>query len=262
MHDSNVTVPGKLVGKVALVTGGAGGIGSAICRALAEEGVTVVVGYHQSAAAAKALVTAMSSGATSAESPHIALAAPVTDSIALAGLAQEIEQRFGRLDVLVNCAGVTRFVAHANLAELDDKLIDEIFSTNVRGPIALVRAMKSLLQRHADGLVVNVSSIAAKSAMGSNIAYCASKAALDNLTKSLARALAPDIRVVSVAPGLVDTEFVKQLDVRWRDEQVTRTPLSRLCTPTEVGQAVVACATHFVFSTGVVFDVDGGRALL
>jgi 3-oxoacyl-[acyl-carrier protein] reductase len=125
----------------------------------------------------------------------------------------------------------------------------------------MVRAMKTLLQRHADGLVVNISSIAAKSAMGSNIAYCASKAALDNLTKSLARALAPRIRVVSVSPGLVDTEFVKSMDITWRDEQVARTPLHRLCTPTEVAQAVVACATHFTFSTGSVFAVDGGRAL-
>ncbi|MCE2723163.1 MAG: SDR family NAD(P)-dependent oxidoreductase [Burkholderiales bacterium] len=248
---------GKLAGKVALVTGGAGGLGSAICLALANEGASVVIGYHRSYAAAKTLAANLpTEGAT-----HIALASPVTDSAALITLADEIDRRYGRLDVLVNCAGTTRFVPHPELDQLDDQLIDDILATNIRGPIAMVRAMKTLLQRHADGLVVNISSIAAKSAMGSNIAYCASKAALDNLTKSLARALAPRIRVVSVSPGLVDTEFVKRMDERWRGEQVTRTPLHRLCTPTEVAQAVIACATHFTFSTGSVFAVDGGRAL-
>jgi 3-oxoacyl-[acyl-carrier protein] reductase len=93
------------------------------------------------------------------------------------------------------------------------------------------------------------------------VMYCASKAALDNMTKSLARALAPAIRVVSVSPGLVDTEFVKSLDVNWRNDQVARTPLARLTTPDEVAKAVVACATHFTFSTGNIFAVDGGRPL-
>jgi len=97
--------------------------------------------------------------------------------------------------------------------------------------------------------------------MGSNIAYCASKAAVDNLTQSLARALAPQIRVVSVAPGLADTEFVQGLDSAWRDEQATRTPLGRLAMPEEVAAAVLALATHLTFTTGTVIPVDGGRPL-
>ena len=110
-------------------------------------------------------------------------------------------------------------------------------------------------------MVVNISSIAARTAMGSNIMYCASKAALDNMTQSLARALAPRVRVLSVSPGLVDTEFVKSLDPRWREEQAARTPLARLARPQEVGAAVVAAVRDLTFTTGCVLAVDGGRPL-
>jgi 3-oxoacyl-[acyl-carrier protein] reductase len=110
-------------------------------------------------------------------------------------------------------------------------------------------------------VVINISSIAARTAMGSNIMYCASKAALDSLTMSLARALAPAVRVVSVSPGLVDTEFVKSLDRQWRDEQAARTPLGRLAAPEEVAAAVVAVIRDLKFTTGCVLAVDGGRPL-
>lgn len=246
-----------LANRVAVVTGGTGGLGCAICHALADEGATVVVGYNRSAEVARAL-----SGALRPAAPdHAALATPVTDSAALARLADEIERRYGRLDILVNCAGTTRFVPHGDLDALEDGIIDDILATNVRGPFAAVRALHHLLARGGSGLVVNISSIAAVTAMGSNVIYCASKAALDNMTKSLARALAPAIRVISVSPGLVDTEFVKKLDIAWRNDQVARTPLARLATPAEVAQAVIAAATHFTFSTGTVFAVDGGRPL-
>ncbi len=161
----------------------------------------------------------------------------------------------------MNCAGTTRFVPHARLDELDDALIDEILATNVRGPFAAVRALHPLLRRGGDALVVNISSIAAFTAMGSNVMYCASKAALDNMTKSLARALAPEVRVVSVSPGLVDTDFIRKLDKSWRDEQAARTPLKRLATPQEIARTVVAMATSLTFATGVVIPIDGGRPL-
>jgi 3-oxoacyl-[acyl-carrier protein] reductase len=110
-------------------------------------------------------------------------------------------------------------------------------------------------------VVVNISSIAARTAMGSNVMYCASKAALDNMTLSLARALAPAVRVVSVSPGLVDTEFVKSLDAQWRDSQSARTPLGRLALPEEVAAAVMTAVRSLTFSTGCILAVDGGRPL-
>lgn len=247
----------SLADRVAVVTGGAGGLGSAICEALAAAGAGVVVGYHRSHVAAEELAARL----PGASRPHCALAAPVTDSAALGALAREVDRRYGRCDILVNCAGTTRFVPHHDLDALDDELIDRVLATNVRGPFAAVRALRPLLARTGDALVINVSSIAAISAMGSNVMYCASKAALDNMTKSLARALAPAIRVVSLSPGLVDTEFIQQMDRRWRDEQCARTPLQRLATPAEIGRAAAAIASGFPFTTGAVFPVDGGRLL-
>ena len=172
-----------------------------------------------------------------------------------------MKTKAGRCDVLVNCAGMTRFVPHADLDALDDELIDHIFRVNWRGAFAAVRAFRPLLKATGSALVVNISSIAGVTGMGSNVAYCASKAALDCMTKSLARALAPEIRVVSVSPGLVDTEFVRNLDQSWRDEQAQRTPLKRLATPAEVGAAVLAMATTLTYSNGCIIPIDGGRPL-
>jgi 3-oxoacyl-[acyl-carrier protein] reductase len=244
---------------VAVVTGGAGGIGAAICRALAGAGFSVAVGFHRSAAAAETLAAALPG------SGHAAFSASVTDSGALRSLAQALQERYRRCDVLVNCAGTTRFVAHADLEGLDDALIDEILTTNVRGSFAAVRALLPLLEsspRPGGGVVINISSIAARTAMGSNIMYCASKAALDSMTQSLARALAPAVRVISVSPGLVDTEFVKSLDPAWRDQQAARTPLGRLVAPGEVAVAVLAAVRDLTFTTGCVLPVDGGRPLI
>ena len=243
---------------VALVTGATGGLGEQICRTLAQAGCAVVAGYRSSAEAAQSVVAQLDGVG------HRALAAPVTDSVALARLADTVATHYGRCDVLVNCAGTTRFVAHDDLDGMNDALIDDVLATNVRGPFAMVRALRPLLAKSAlvgGAVVVNISSIAAQTAMGSNVIYCASKAALDNLTKSLARALAPQMRVVSVSPGLVDTEFVKSMDTAWRDEQAARTPLGRLADPQEIAQAVLTAARDLRFTTGCVLPVDGGRPL-
>ena len=243
---------------VAVITGGAGSMGTVICGALAREGLRVVVGYNRSAEKAKALAAGLPGGG------HAALPSPVTDSAGLAAFAAEIESRYGFCDVLVNCAGVTRFVPHGDLDALDDALADNILSTNVRGPFATVRALRSLLERskHPGGaVIVNISSIAGLTAMGSNVIYCASKAAVDNMTKSLARALAPKIRVVSVAPGVVDNDFIRSMDPRWLEEQVGRTPLKRLAAPEEVASAVLAAIKYLTFTTGSIIPVDGGRPL-
>ncbi len=243
---------------VAVVTGGAGSMGTYICGALAREGFRVVIGYNRSAEKAKSLAASLPGDG------HAALATPVTDSAALAKFAAEIEKRYGSCDVLVNCAGVTRFVAHGDLDALDDALIENILSTNVRGPFATVRALRALLEKskHPGGaVIVNISSIAALTAMGSNVIYCASKAAVDNMTKSLARALAPKIRVVSVAPGVVDNDFIRSMDPVWLKEQVGRTPLKRLAAPEEVASAIIAVVKHLTFTTGGIIPIDGGRPL-
>jgi len=247
--------PQPLQGQVAVVTGGSGGIGSEICRHLAQAGCTVVFTYRRGKHAAEQLIAALPGAG------HWSKYLAVDDSAGLNALAAEVKQAHGRCDVLVNCAGMTRFVPHAELDALDDALIDEIFRVNWRGAFAAVRAFRPLLKSTGSALVVNISSIAGVTGMGSNVAYCASKAALDCMTKSLARALAPEIRVVSVSPGLVDTEFVKNLDQKWRDEQAARTPLRRLARPDEVGAAVLALASTLKYTNGCIIALDGGRPL-
>jgi len=251
-------MPGKRT-SVAVVTGGAGGLGAAICHTLAAADMRVMVVYRHSISAAQTLLKTLPG------SGHRALPASVTDSASLAALAAEIAAQGDNADILINCAGTTRFVPHADLDALNDALIDEILATNVRGAIAAARAFVPQLRSSTlpgGGVIINISSIAARTAMGSNIAYCASKAALDNLTLSLARALAPDIRVLSVAPGLVDTDFIQSLDLDWREKQLQSTPLGRLAEPEEIGHAVLACVRDLTFSTGCVIPVDGGRPLV
>jgi len=241
--------------QVAVVVGGSGAIGSSICRHFAQAGATCVITYNNGARAAKDLVASLPGKG------HWMAHVPVDKSAVLDALAAQVQSKQGRLDVLVNCAGITRFVPHGDLDALDDQLIDDIFRVNWRGAFAAVRAFRSLLAAGGNGLVINISSIAGVTAMGSNVAYCASKAALDSMTKSLARALAPAIRVVSVSPGLVDTDFVKNLDQKWRDEQAARTPLKRLATADEIGAAALAVAAQLKYSTGCIIPIDGGRPL-
>ena len=243
-----------LRGRVAVVTGATGGVGAAISRCLADAGCRGVVVFRRDQAAAETLA-----GALGGEG-HSAIRADVTDSASLERLAREVNERYGTADILVNSAGTTRFVPHADLAALDDDLIDQIFRTNWRGPFATIRALRPLLEAQDGGVVVNISSVAATLGIGSNVAYCASKAALDTMTTSLARALAPAIRVMTVSPGLVDTEFIKGMDPKWRDAYMTKTPMGRLVDPEEIGQAVVAAATLSAV-TGSSIIVDGGRLL-
>lgn len=246
-----------LQGKVALITGARGGIGSAICQRLASGGARIVLlDRCCNDEASQALFASLP------EEGHWMVEASVTDSPALAAVAAEVAERYGKLDLLVNNAGITRFVAHEDLDGLDDTLIDEIFQVNWRGAFACVRAFKTLLAKDAGGLVVNMSSVAAQTGFGSNVAYCASKAALNAMTLSLARALAPAIRVVAIAPGFVMGEYARRADPAVLAEQVRRTPLGRLAGADDVAEAVYALATSLTFTTGAVIPVDGGRPLL
>lgn len=248
--------PEPLSGKVALVTGGGGDIGSAICRRLAAAGANVIVNYNTNVAKAQAV------GATLAGDNHLVIQASVTDSMALATMAHQVADHYGKLDLLVNNAGITRPVPHADLAGLDDVLFDQIMQTNVRGAFACVRAFQDLLMVGAGGTVINLSSIAGRTGVGSNVAYCASKAAMDSLTRSLARALAPKIRVVSVAPGWVWGDYAARMDEAYIQQQIDKTPLGRIAQPEDVAEAVFAVATQLTFSTGCIIPVDGGRPLL
>lgn len=241
--------------QIALVTGAAGGIGSAICKRLATAGATVVLTYSDDPAKAQAVAGSLPGAG------HLVMQARVDDSMSLQVLAEAVQQRFDGLDLLVNCAGITTPVPHANLEALTDEWIDRIFQVNWRGAFATIRAMQPLLAQRERSTIVNISSVAAVTGVGSNVAYCASKAALDSMTRSLARALAPRIRVVSVSPGWVLGEYAKRFDPEYIQAQVEATPLKQLATPEDVAETVWAVHTRLTMMTGNIIPVDGGRPL-
>ena len=241
--------------KTALVTGGSGGIGSQICRTLAAAHYSVIVNYNRSSQKAAAIVESL------AGEGHSIFQASVTDSASLANMADFVKERYGHLDVLVNNSGITKPVPHDNLEQLTDEWIDSIMQVNFRGAFASVRSFEQLLRKSKNAIVVNISSIAARTGVGSNVAYCASKAAMDSMTRSLARALAPAIRVVSLSPGWVAGEYSQNLPSSYIEQQKAQTPLNRIAEAEDVANALVAIVEKFTFSTGCVFPVDGGRPL-
>nr|WP_144161727.1 SDR family oxidoreductase [Paraburkholderia sp. BCC1885] len=244
-----------LQGKVAVILGGTGGIGVATAKRFAAAGASVVVcGQRDNGKAERVVQSLPGQG-------HMAKRVTITDSESLSRLANEVRAQYGRTDILINTAGFTKPVKHADLDALTDDLIDEIMRVNWRAQFAAIRAFRSLLDEAGDALVVNVSSISATTGVGSNIAYCAAKAGLDVMAASLGRALAPRIRVLNVAPGVVDTSFVPGRGADFNDKVAATTPLGRIGTPEDIADAIEACATHLKFSTGVTIVVDGGRRL-
>ena len=239
-------------GKTAVVTGGSGGIGSGICRVLAQAGGHVVVIGHRSERKIQAVVSSLPGG------PHMGVQVSVEDSSGLTELAGKIEQKYGRLDLLVNNAATTKLVPHDDLDGLDDELIDRIFRVNLRGPFACVRAFRNLLEKDDGGVVINITSEAAFTGKGSNIAYVASKAGLNSMTMTLARALAPKVRVFAVAPGFVDTGFVSR-DPSWTKAAAAQAILENPLQPEDIGAAILSLTTIFRQSTGCVIPVDGGK---
>jgi 3-oxoacyl-[acyl-carrier protein] reductase len=244
-----------LTGKVAVITGASSGIGRESARLFAEAGAQVVVGYNRGMDRARAVVESL------AGTGHTAMRLPLEDTAEIRQVAAAVREQYGRADVLVNSAGFTRMVAHQDLEALDDDLIDQVLTANVRGPFATIRAFVPLLRESGDGVIVNISSGAAEHGTGSSIIYGASKAALNTMSMALARVLGPEIRVVVVAPGMVHTDFVPGRTEEMMAKAAMATPLKRAIEPEDVALAVVSAVTHLTHTTGSIISVDAGRHL-
>lgn len=244
-----------LAGKVAFITGGSNGIGAATAKVFANKGAKVVVGYHRGAHRAERLVGEL------AGTGHRAVQMALEDSTSVQRAAAAIREAYGRADILVNSAGFTRMVPAADLDAMTDEIMDAVLIANVRGTFAVIRAMAPLLRESRSGLVVNVSSIAAFTSVGSSVAYCAAKAALDSLTATLGRALGPQIRVLSVSPGPVPTDFVPGRDRAAVENLAQKTPLKTVVEAEDIAAAILACVTHLRKATGTKIVVDGGMSL-
>ncbi len=247
----------ELSGRAALITGGGVGTGRAVALHLARRGCHVAVNYSRSRAEAEATAAE----AASAGVRSLAVQADVANDAAVRAMVERTVAELGGLDILVNNAGVTSFIAHGDLEAVRDEDWEKILGVNLRGAFYAVRAAAPAL-RAGRGAVVNVSSIAGVYAIGSSIPYCASKAALNNMTVTLARALAPEIRVNAVAPGFIDTRW-------WSDREnyeaikhfaTEQTALKRVCQPEDVAKVVVDLATSDLI-TGQVLVVDGGMGV-
>lgn len=245
----------RLEGKVAIVVGAAGGIGRASAVCFAQEGAHCVLVGRGDAARLDDVCAGL------AGDGHMISALDIADSNGLAALCQQVQSRYGRADILVNTAGFTKMIPHHDLQGLTDELIDEMFKINWRAVFATIRAFAPLMRATGDGLVANISSIAATTGVGSNIAYCAVKAATDSMTATLARVLAPQVRVVSISPGVVDTTFVPGRDEEWKRKQAESSPLAHLVTPQDIAEAILSTSLHLRYTTGSVIQIDSGRHL-
>jgi len=244
-----------LKNKVALVTGGGTGIGRATCLALAQRGATVAVNYSRSKTEADETAETIKNAGGHA----IAIQADVSQDGEVREMVATIVQQLGTVDLLVNNASITRHIPLDDLEAATEEVWDELYAVNVKGMFYCARAVAPLMKQKKQGAIVNVGSIAGLSGAGSSLPYAVSKAAVHGLTKSLAHALAPEIRVCSVAPGAVAT--------RWwagREERMQRLShnllLQRISTPEDIAKIICSILEQEAM-TGQIITVDSGQTL-
>ncbi len=241
--------------KVALVTGSATGVGRSCAVRFAKLGYAVAVNYSKSVAEAEETADLVRACGV----PVLVHRANIGDDTQVRGMIAAVESTLGGLDVLVNNAATTHFVPHADLDALTDAIWDEILQVNVKGTFYCCRAAMPLLKLRK-GNIVTVSSVAGLTGQGSSIPYCASKAAVNALTQSLARAFGPEVRVNAVAPGPILTRWLAGRETQI-EKYLELAPLKRAADPDDVADVVLFLANGTSLMTGQVVVVDGGRTM-
>jgi 3-oxoacyl-[acyl-carrier protein] reductase len=243
--------------RAALVTGSASGIGRAAALALARAGYDVVVNYSQSEAAAKQTAA----DAEAAGARVLLYRADVSDDVQVRAMVAAVQEQFGRLDALINNAGTTAPVPPKDLEGLTVEMWDRVFAVNVRSVFLVTRAAAPLL-KEAHGSIVNTASIVGLRPGPQPLPYAASKAAVVNLTKTLAAALAPEVRVNAVAPGWMEGEWMERMLGENYEGLMARraraTPLKRCATAEDVAETMLSLIESNRFVTGEVIVIDGG----
>jgi NAD(P)-dependent dehydrogenase (short-subunit alcohol dehydrogenase family) len=248
--------------KVCVVTGSSSGIGAATARLYAERGWNVAINYSREAAPAEKVADECRALGVAA----IAVKADVADDAACLRLAARVEAEWGRADVLVNNAGTTRFVAPTDLDALSAEVFQQVYAVNVIGAFQMTRALMPLLKRHPVAAIVNVSSVASMLGVGSSIAYMASKGALNAMTFGLARAFGPEVRVNAVAPGLVETPWLRGGlgEARYAATVAAykgRATLAEVIAPEDVARSIWYLGVDAAKTTGEVLLLDAGLRL-
>jgi 3-oxoacyl-[acyl-carrier protein] reductase len=248
-------------GKVAIVTGSSAGVGRATAELLASLGAKVVVNYAHSASDAEETVAAITAAGGTAH----AFQADVRNDVECQALVASAVDTYGALHILVNNAGMTHFIPHERFDLVTEEVWNDTFQVNVQGTFNCTRAAAPHMKQAGEGAVVNVASIAGVRGVGSSIPYAASKAAVINLTKSMGRVLGPEIRVNCIAPGFIDTRWLKGgLGERYdkaKEAAANNTPLKAVATPETCADAILAFIQLNTFVTGQTIIVDGGSSL-
>jgi len=251
----------EVEGRVAIITGGGTGVGRATALDLARRGCAVVVNYSRSKDAAEATAAEVAKLGVRA----LAFQADVADDAACRGLVDATVRELGRVDVLVQSAAVTVFVPHANLDAITTDDWTRLLGVNLIGAFQMARAVKAPMDAAGAGVIVNVSSVAGIAGVGSSIPYCASKAGMNSLTITLARVLAPRIRVVAVAPGFITGRWLEGgLGAAYepiKKAMEAKSPLGRVAEPEDVSAAIVSLICGSDLVTGVVMPVEGGMLI-
>lgn len=246
----------ELRGAVALVTGGNGGLGQRICHALAKEGAHIAVMYAQSREQGEAVARDL---AATYQVNAAAFGCDITDQAQVEALAAAVHRHFGRIDILVNDAAFNKSVPFPDLDSMTMELWDKIMAVNLTGPMRLTKAVAPIMKAQGQGRMVNISSVAGLTPSGSSIAYAISKAGLIHLTRCMAVALAPEVLVNCVAPGLLEgTRATANL----RPEQVSNSASSSLLKKAAdkddcADMVVTMCRTETM--TGQTIVIDAGR---
>jgi 3-oxoacyl-[acyl-carrier protein] reductase len=252
----------ELSGKTAIVTGSAVGVGRATALELARRGANVVVNYSRSEAEAEQTATDVEALGAKA----LLVRADVSQDDEVRDMVKQTVDRFGSVDVLVNNAAITHFVSSRDLEALTEEMWDRILAVNVKGLFFCSRAAIPYMKQKGNGCIVNIASVAGINGSGSSIAYCASKAAVINMTIAFARAFAPEVRVNCVAPGFIDTRWhsarpeVQDYDAL-KERVAKGTPLARVGTPEDIARAVLSLIDGADFVTGQTLVVDGGTLM-
>jgi 3-oxoacyl-[acyl-carrier protein] reductase len=246
---------------VAIITGGGTGVGRATTLGLAKLGYRVVINYSKSQADAEETIREV----RGLGGDGIAMRADVADDADCRGVVGAAVARFDRLDVLVNCAGTTEFIPFHDLEGATDEVWQRLYQVNVIGAFHCARAAREAMLASGGGSIVNVSSVAAQLGQGSSIPYCCTKAALDNLTVSLARTFAPQIRVNGIAPGFIEGRWTQGgLGERYDaiKKAYERTlPLGRVCQPEDIADGIISLITGSKIVTGQTLTVDAGMMI-
>lgn len=241
--------------KIVIITGGCGQVGYATSKIFSENGHTVISLVRKDLDQAIEKMQSISKN-------NNAILADITDLNSLKLAANNIENQYGRCDVLINAAGISKSIRPVELDELTDDIFKEILNTNLVGSFSTIREFYPLLKKSSQGVIINLSSTSSARASQSNLAYAASKAGIDLITKSLAKALAPNIRVIGISPGYLENAtsgIIKPSNANQKFAEMT--PLNRVGSGDDIAKSIYSVSENLTYITGQTIIVDGGMTL-